>query len=118
MAEMGLTAAPIEDWGERLASGLYELVEVLVAPRNRYVGRTLKDIQFQTKHGLAVLALLQGDRVYRATAAEVPLRGGDALLLHGPKEQLSLLRSEPDWIVLSVDTEVTARARARCGWRC
>ena len=73
LAELGLVMAPVEDWGERLTSDQFELVEVLVGPRSHYLGRTLKDIQFQTKFGMAVVALLQGERVYRATAADVPL---------------------------------------------
>jgi di/tricarboxylate transporter len=111
MAELGLVIAPLEDWGERLSAGLYELVEVLVGPRNRYLGRTLKEIQFQTKYGMAVLAVLQGDRVYRAGGADVPLRGGEALLLHGSNDRLNILRSEPDWIVLSVEHDESLRPR-------
>jgi di/tricarboxylate transporter len=111
LAELGLVIAPIEDWGERLTSDQFELVEVLVGPRSRYPGRTLKEIQFQTKYGMAVIALLQGERVYRAAAADVPLRGGEALLLHGSREQFNILRSEPDWIVLSVEHEANPRPR-------
>jgi di/tricarboxylate transporter len=111
LAEVGLVIAPVEDWGERLTSDKYELVEVLVGPRSRYLGRTLKEIQFQTKYGMAVVALLQGERVYRAAAADVPLRGGEALLLHGSKERLNILRSELDWIVLSVEHEESFRPR-------
>jgi di/tricarboxylate transporter len=75
----------------------------LVSPRSVYVGRTLKDIQFRSKYQLAVVALMQGERIYRAVAAEVPLRGGEALLVHGPTEKLNLLRAEPDWMVLSLN---------------
>ncbi|MEP7357467.1 MAG: SLC13 family permease [Anaerolineales bacterium] len=111
MAGLGLVRAPIEDWGERIATGSFELVHVLVAPRTPYVGRTLKEIQFQTKYGMSVLALLQGDQVYRAAAADVRLRSGDALLLHGTKDRLKLLRSDPDWIVLSVERNESLRPR-------
>src|SRR5579859_6477347 len=111
LAELGLLVSPVEDWGERLTSDKYELVEVLVGPRSRYLGRSLKEIQFQTKFGMAVVALLQGERVYRAAAAGVTLRGGEALLLHGSKERLNILRNEPDWIVLSVEHNETLRLR-------
>ncbi len=110
LAELGLSLAPVEDWRERLTSDQYELVEVLVGPRSRYLGRTLKEIQFQTKYGMAVVALLQGEHVYRAKAADIPLRGGEALLLHGSNERLAILRNEPDWIVLSVEHEAAPRA--------
>jgi len=102
-ADLGLVIAPVEDWGERLTSSDYELVEVLVGPHNRYLGRTLKQIGFRARYGLAVVALLQGDAVYRVTAPDVPLRGGEALLVHGSKARVDWLRLEPDWIVLSVD---------------
>ena len=111
LSELGLVRAPVEDWSERLTASAYELVEVLVAPRSRYIGRTLKDIRFQSLYGMAVVALLQGERVYRATAADVRLRGGEALLLHGNPAQLKLLHNEPDWIVLSIETGDTLRPR-------
>ncbi len=109
LGELGLTVAPAEGWGERLASGEVDLVEVLVGPQNSYLGRTLKEIEFRTKYHLPVVALMQGERIYRAAAADVPLRGGEALLVYGPKSRLDVLRSEPDWIVLSVDGAETFR---------
>ncbi|MCC7358655.1 MAG: SLC13 family permease [Anaerolineales bacterium] len=99
---LGLAPAPSEDWGSRLAAGDVGLVEVLVGPRSAYLGRTLREIQFRSKFNLSVVALLQGDRIYRAAAAEVPLRGGEALLVHGSRAGLDLLRLDPDWIVLSL----------------
>jgi di/tricarboxylate transporter len=111
LAQLGLGRSSVEDWGERLKADQYELVEVLVGPRSRYLGRTLKDIQFQTIFGMPVVALLQGERVYRAAAADIPLRGGEALLLHGSKDRLKLLRTEPDWIVLSIERDESLRPR-------
>lgn len=110
-ADAGLSVAPATGWGGRLTSEGVDLVEVLVGPRSRYLGRTLKEMQFRTRYNLAVVALLQGDHVYQAAAADVPLRGGEALLVHGPKERLDLLRAERDWIVLSVKSDETLRPR-------
>jgi di/tricarboxylate transporter len=110
-ADAGLAVAPAAGWGERLTSERVDLVEVLVGPRSSYLGRTLKEMQFRTRYNLAVVALLQGDHVYQAAAADVPLRGGEALLVHGSKERLDLLRAERDWIVLSVKGDETLRPR-------
>ena len=108
---LGLELAPAADWGSRLSAGEVDLVEVLVGPRSAYLGRTLRDIQFRSKFDLTVVALLQGDRIYRAAAAEVPLRGGEALLVHGPRAKLNLLRLDPDWIVLSLTPRDERRPR-------
>jgi di/tricarboxylate transporter len=108
---LGLAATPVEAWDNRLARAGRNLVEVLVAPRSAYLGRTLKEMQFRSRYGLAVVGLLQGDRIYRAAAADVRLQGGEALLMYGPPERLDILRGEPDWIVLNVSREVTQRPR-------
>ncbi len=55
---LGLAAAPVEEWDSRLARAAHNLVEVLVGPRSLYLGRTLKEIQFRSRYGLAVVGLL------------------------------------------------------------
>jgi di/tricarboxylate transporter len=104
----GLTVVPAEDWVDLLAANDFALTEILVAPRSRFVGRSLKDIQFRSRYNVAVVGLLQGDQVYRAAAADVRLRGGEAVLVLGAKDRLSALRTEPDWIVLRIDEDQAA----------
>ena len=53
---------------------------------------------------MAVLGIWRVGRPIRAHLSDLPLQFGDALLLQGPRERISLLRTEPDLIVLDEGT--------------
>lgn len=76
------------------------LVEVMVAPRSRAVGQTLKQLRFREKFGANVLALWHGGRSVRTDLAVLPLQLGDSMLVHGSREAISLIQSDSDFLVL------------------
>jgi di/tricarboxylate transporter len=82
------------------------IVEVVVSPYADIVGQSLRDIHFREKYGLTVLALRREGQPATANISEVPLRFGDALLLHGPRSQARLLRSERNFIVLNAPDDM------------
>lgn len=86
---------------EALESGRVGLVEVVLSPRSALAGKTLRELHFREKYGLTVLAILREGTVRRTDLRDVPLRFGDALLLHGPAERLRFLGEEPDFLVLT-----------------
>src|SRR5512135_2692205 len=86
------------------SSKLVGLVEVLIAPRSRVVDQTLKQIRFRQKFGLTVIALWRGGRPYRTDVGDMPLQFGDALLMHGARNQVQLLQVESDFIVLQPES--------------
>ena len=77
------------------------MVEVAIAPRSRADGRTLRELDFHNRYGLIALALWREGRPLHKDLAEIALRFGDALLLHGPRERIRRLASETDFVVLS-----------------
>lgn len=85
------------------------MVEVAIAPRSRAEGRTLRQLDFRNRYGLIALALWRGGRPIHVDLAEIALRFGDALLLHGPLEKIRLLASETDFVVLSEAEQATRR---------
>lgn len=96
---------------ERAVPGLDELqseavgiMEVVLSPHTSLAGKTLRELHFREKFGLNVLAIWRGGRPYRSHLRDMQLRFGDALLLHGPRRRLGLLRSEHDFIILTEDT--------------
>ena len=97
---------------ELLESDQAAMVEAAVAPRSAADGRTLEELEFQHRHGLLVLALWREGHPIHADLARVPLRFGDALLLHGPPDKITRLASEPDFVVLSA-TERAIRRTAK-----
>ncbi|MDH3402367.1 MAG: SLC13 family permease [Acidobacteriota bacterium] len=88
------------------------MVEVAVAPRSGVVGRTLTELDFRDRYGLLALALWREGRSLHVDFSHVPLRFGDALLLHGPRTRIQRLAEEPDFVVLS-DTAQAARRTTR-----
>ncbi|MDF1500845.1 MAG: SLC13 family permease [Anaerolineales bacterium] len=80
------------------------ITEAVLSPHTPLAGKTLRELHFREKYGLNVLAIWRGGRPYRSNLRDMPLRLGDALLLHGPRSRLELLSNEQDFIVLAEDT--------------
>lgn len=78
------------------------MVETVISPRSKAVGKTLADLRFQTRHGLTAVALWRGGESHRYEVGSMRLQAGDALLLVGPVERVLELSENPDYLV--VDT--------------
>jgi di/tricarboxylate transporter len=111
LAEIGILVEPDAPDEAPLSSDAIGLVEVLVAPRARIVGQTLKQIHLRQKFGLTAIALWRGGRPYRTDVGDMPLQFGDALLMYGPRHQIRWLGTEPDFIVLQPDASQPPRTR-------
>jgi di/tricarboxylate transporter len=85
----------------QLESSQVGLVEAVLSPHSTLDGKNLRQLHFREKYGLNVLAILRAGKPHRSMLQDIPLRFGDALLLHGPWEKLKLLASDPDFLVLA-----------------
>ncbi len=104
----GLHALPVDlnetpDMAE-LESPAVCLAEAVLAPRSGVVDKTLPEIHFREKYGMNVVAVMREGEIY-SNLRYFPLRFGDALLLHGPREKLKLLGTEPDFLVLTEEAQ-------------
>ena len=98
---------------EDLESDRIGLAEVVLSPRSRLRGKSMADLRFREKYGLNAVAISRGGEILRRDFGREPLRLGDALLLHGPREKLELLVDDPDLLVLTekaVETKRLSRA--------
>lgn len=84
-----------------LESGNIGIAEIVLSPRSTLVGSSLAELNFRERYGFRVLSLWREGRPLFQGLAREPLRFGDALLIHGPREQLELLKNDPDFLVLS-----------------
>lgn len=85
------------------------LVEIVLSPHASLGGKSLRQIHFREKYGLTVLAIWRGGRTYQHKLRNMPLRFGDALLLHGPRRKMRVLANESDFIVLTEEAQRTTR---------
>jgi di/tricarboxylate transporter len=90
------------DLGDKsLESEKVKLAEVMIGPGSRFIGRSLKEIEFRRRYGMTALALSRhgGDVVEKV--GKIPLMVGDVLLVQGPETRLDDLRSSASIMVLS-----------------
>ncbi len=99
------------DGSPTLESEQIGIAEVVLSPHTRLVGQTLRQLSFRRKYGLMVLAIWREGRPHRTGLRDLPLRSGDALLIHGPRENLRVLASDPNFLVLTEGVQTPPRRR-------
>ncbi len=92
-----------------LQSDQIGLCEVVLSPHSTLDGKTLRELHFREKYGLSALAVWRGGRPYRSQLRDMPLRFGDALLLHGLRDRFKVLGAEPDFLVLTEEAQQAPR---------
>jgi len=70
------------------------LVEAVIKPGSRLIGRTLKNFRFRDRYEVHVLGLNRHGRSLTRKMSNVPLRLGDVLLVQGGKKELAALESD------------------------
>ncbi len=76
------------------------LVEVVVPPASRMVGRNLRQIGFEYQTRCFVLGLQRRSRMLRAAMDQIRLEAGDVLLVYGDRHDVSALRTSRDVLLL------------------
>ncbi|MDE2679672.1 MAG: SLC13 family permease, partial [Gemmatimonadota bacterium] len=97
-----------------LTTGRGRMVEVLVAPGSSLAGRTLRDLGFARRYDAQVLAIQQQGVTVNERLAELSLRVGDLLLVHGTTNALQRLADDPGFIPMA-EVKTPAGRRPRAG---
>ncbi|MDD5467335.1 MAG: SLC13 family permease [Anaerolineales bacterium] len=114
--EKSLNILPVQTYKEcDLESDAHLIFEAVLSPRSTLIGQTLGEAHFREKYGVTVLAVWNGERVFRTGLANLRLTFGDALLLQGGRERLPVLRREADLIVLSEQDDLNPE-KSNKGW--
>jgi di/tricarboxylate transporter len=109
---LGLVPVPdraIQPWEREPDRTAFELAEVVLSPSSTLRGKTLRQIDFRSRFGLAVLAIRHQGRTLFERLGDVPLEFGDSLLIQGPVDKISLLRREQDFLLLDLPPVETRR---------
>lgn len=89
------------------------LVEIMVAPYSRMIGRNLEQINFRKRFGCIVLGIQRRSRMMRRIT-ENRLEAGDVLLILGKRKEVQLLESNRDIVLIEGSTsELPNRSLAR-----
>jgi len=90
------------------------LTEVMVAPGSRFIGQTLRTLEFNWHYNATVLAIHRRGQVLREKLRDVELTVGDILLMLTSPSEMLHLRSNTHVVVLTEREEGPASNRK--GW--
>jgi di/tricarboxylate transporter len=105
----GLEIQPESTGFNQLTTDKLALFEVVLSPRSRASGKTLRAIHFREKFDLSVVAIWRKGRPRRVGIADMSLQLGDALLVLGRRERANVLQSEGDFLVLTDTVDESLR---------
>ena len=94
-----------------LTTGPLTLVEVTLSPYAIQADQSLRELRFRERYGMNVLAIWHRGRAYFSDLGDWRLALGDAMLLYGPRSNVDRLRSDPSFLVLESDGEVSPNPR-------
>lgn len=82
------------------ASGELALVEAVVAPGSRIIGRSINQIRFRFQTNCVIVGLQRRSRMIRTEISSIRLDAGDILLILGDRADVNKLRNDRDIIML------------------
>jgi di/tricarboxylate transporter len=89
-------------------------VEAVVSPRSQMIGATVHEIGFRRTFGLTLLALYREGRVYYREMSDIPMKSGDALLLHSTWERFRVFqRSHRHFRIMTALEEIEIQKPGR-----
>ena len=97
---MAETSIADEEDGSVQRSTQLTLVEAIVAPGSRMIGRTIAQIGFHAQTNCVILGIERRSRMIRTQMNTIRLEAGDVLLILGDINDIRALRSDRDILLL------------------
>jgi len=94
---------------QKLKSDELELIEALVPPRSRLLGRTLRGADYMQRFGCVVLAIQRRGKILRDRLVDIVFDDGDTLLLECDKESVQKIMDSTDLVVTNELTDLHIR---------
>jgi len=94
------TTPQLEEGAPAAPSGELTVVEAVVAPGSRMIGRTVQQIGFRYQTNCVLLGVQRRSRMIRARMNQIRLEAGDVLLILGDRKDVRALRANRDILIL------------------
>ncbi len=82
----------LDIFAEALSPNNAGVVEAVVPPNSKLIGKTMRELHFRKKFQVNPIALYKNNKILRANISRMKLRAGDAILLLGPWEKFHILK--------------------------
>ncbi len=98
-------SADLKTFAEILSSARAGIAEVVIPPGSRLVGKSAHEIWMRKTYGIAMLALHRGGKTLLEGEGirDIPLQGGDALVVHTSWDALARLEKDSNFVVVTSD---------------
>lgn len=106
--------APVDD-EHPLKNEDQQIAEVVVIQGSVLQGKTLTEMRFADRYGMIILAINRAGRHLEKIYDEIGdirLRAGDILLVQGPREQITTLKQDEDFLVLDATMDLPFARKA------
>ena len=98
----GLQVLPrLRNFGDMFNPNRAGIAEAVVPPSSRFVGQKLGDLRLRKRHGISVLAVNRGDKIFREDVRQLVIKQGDTLVFHGFWRDLTHAAEERDFVVVT-----------------
>jgi di/tricarboxylate transporter len=94
---------------QKLRSDEIELIEALVPPRSRLIGRTLSGADYIRRYGCMVLAVQRRGKILHDRLVDINFDDGDTLLIQCDRESVKRIMKSTDLIVTNELTDLHLR---------
>ncbi len=103
---------------EALAANKAGIAEVVIPPGSELIGKSARDVWMRKRYGIAMVALHRGGETLREGEGirDLPLRAGDALVVHTTWEALAHLESDPNFVVVTTEYPHEELRPHKLGW--
>lgn len=81
-----------------LEQGDSTLIEVMLSPRSRFIGKTLAELSFRERFDFTAISVLRQGKVIQDNLRNLKLEFGDTLLLLGLRSKLHALTQNSDFV--------------------
>ena len=105
----------LETYNDVLGSEAAGAVDVVVAPRSTFAGKSLKEINFQDRFRITPLSVYRQEETYRAKIDDIVFQVGDVITLHGTWKRLSALQKEGG-LLFSIPTDMEEMRPEKALW--
>ncbi len=116
-ADFGLEMQPdLEEFAEDLAPNNAGLAEVVIPPRSRLIGKTMRELQFRNTYDVDLVGIARGGEVKRSELSDEPFAAGDALLVHGLHDKIGRLQKDHQNFIVTTPVEVEELREHKAPW--
>ncbi len=122
----GLTVLPeLEIFTEEFAATKAGVAETVIPPGSKLIGQCAIDLKFRRTYGMSLLAIHRVEHSMSLVETEeheatrigmVKLQAGDTLVVHTPWENLTALKSNRDFVIVTSDYPQEELRPKKVGW--